>query len=845
MSSQDSLPSSRPSLSDPPSQDAIALFDLHLKFLTDSYLSFFQERRRIEETYVESLLRLHRKVKTVDLILDDPSRGGDLNTTRAAWAEIRDNIAREADTRVAFLGTLTTDVVSPLMALKETQDRIRKRVKEDLKEAVNTHTDYSENVLPRLKRNYLKKCQDAEDYRTAAAAVASQQATGSFDPTTGSSAIKPNPNISARPIVTAPQPLRPLDRRPSVGAPSSHARSPSTSTALQDAFHQGKKGLNQLITLLDKGGNMKDLSGRSDNALRSVRAKREAEESDKEYRKGVHWLETLRLRRVKILESGYNSLESFVREAAEIVKASLVRYTDNMVATSTTQIQIAEHGRRIVEKISSEKDSALIGTNIPRMLLAAVPKPVYYYNYNVGECKDLIFGVSLVDYATARNLTEGEVPKIVRVCIKEIERRGLEAEGIYRVSGRHASVQELQHKVERNETSFMFNYAIDDVYAVASLLKLYLRELPEPLFKFPLQERIQHTEELDEHKANDFQLLRSKIRRLPPVHQATLKMIVEHLMRVASNSEKNKMDAKNLAIVFGAVIFGEDEMPKGGDLLSVQSWRDTLAEDLIMHAQTLFSSSGSPPLPSAQLVGESTLMVPHGPSHTKVPKIGPPPSPKRSPPLSRSPSLPPRPPPPFSGSRSPEDFTPQLPPHPPSSIHPSLRTGPMSALPSRQSLPVQPRTIESQMPPPLTAPLRARSRSREGRYAPRTTPRQREMSPDQTVQSKETRLTPRTTPQLPPRALLPDDFTGTEMKIFTEAGSPNERPNGQERTPDGRGDVPPLASSTLIVNSVKSSSRESILTSDLDTLPKSPVAVQSVVPGVEAATSTEYPHSPF
>jgi len=66
-------------------------------------------------------------------------------------------------------------------------------------------------------------------------------------------------------------------------------------------------------------------------------------------------------------------------------------------------------------------------------------------------------------------------------------------------------------------------------------------------------------------------LLRSKMRRLPPVHQATLKAIVEHLARVAARSDKNKMDAKNLAIVFGSVIFGEDEMPKGGDLLSVQT----------------------------------------------------------------------------------------------------------------------------------------------------------------------------------------------------------------------------------------------------------------------------------
>lgn len=68
-------------------------------------------------------------------------------------------------------------------------------------------------------------------------------------------------------------------------------------------------------------------------------------------------------------------------------------------------------------------------------------------------------------------------------------------------------------------------------------------------------------------------LLKSKIRRLPSVHQATLKAVVEHLSRVDARSEKNKMDAKNLAIVFGGVIFGEDEIPKGGDLLSVQTWK--------------------------------------------------------------------------------------------------------------------------------------------------------------------------------------------------------------------------------------------------------------------------------
>jgi hypothetical protein len=75
--------------------------------------------------------------------------------------------------------------------------------------------------------------------------------------------------------------------------------------------------------------------------------------SDKEYRKAVHWLETLRLRRTKILEGGYKvghsqfskkwlaplpmihqSLEMFVEDAATLVKKAFEKYTDNMTYVS-------------------------------------------------------------------------------------------------------------------------------------------------------------------------------------------------------------------------------------------------------------------------------------------------------------------------------------------------------------------------------------------------------------------------------------------------------------------------------------------------------------------------------
>lgn len=611
---------------------------------------------------MESLRRLHRKIKSVDAFLDDK---GDLSTIRSAWAEVVENVDREAQTRQALCATLTSDIIVPLTSLKDTQERTRKRIKEDLKDSGAAYNEYAEVMLPKLKNRYTKKYSEVEEQKRAAASVPviSTLPSPALNPDQYTS-NKSNSSIPSRPTVTSPQPLRALDRRPSGSVPTGRNRSPSSSTAFSDLAHQGKKQLNQLIGFLDKGGSVKDsLGARENQAVRTVRAKREAEEADRDYRKGVHWLETLRLRRTKILESGYKSLEMFVEEVSISMKRILEKYADNMTATSSTQTQLSSHMRTIVDRISPEKDIAKLNVNIPRSLASAIPDPILYEHGLVGECNDLIFGFSLVDYATAKGLPEGAVPKIIRICIDEIDNRGLESEGIYRVSGRHAVVQSLQHEIERDESAFQFSIK-DDIYAVASLLKLYLRELPEPVFRFSLQDRIQHTEDREEHLSNNFMLLRSKIRRLPPVHQATLKAIVEHLARVVSRSEKNKMDPKNLAIVFGGVIFGEDEMPKGGDLLSVQTIKDTVMDDLIIHAHLLYDhdiGQNSPPLPPTP-AGEPIPQVTYGSKSTKVARVPPAECPSQT---------------------VPQDFTPRLPARPNNSIHPSARINSGSPTKSR------------------------------------------------------------------------------------------------------------------------------------------------------------------
>jgi hypothetical protein len=102
---------------------------------------------------------LHRQTRALDNLIDDRSEP---TTLRQAWREVRDNLEREAETRTAFLNSLRVDIVPALTTLKETQERTRKRIKEDLKDSMNAHLDYQENVLPKLKKAYLKRSQDVD-----------------------------------------------------------------------------------------------------------------------------------------------------------------------------------------------------------------------------------------------------------------------------------------------------------------------------------------------------------------------------------------------------------------------------------------------------------------------------------------------------------------------------------------------------------------------------------------------------------------------------------------------------------------------------------------------------------
>ncbi|CAL8279027.1 unnamed protein product [Merluccius merluccius] len=141
-------------------------------------------------------------------------------------------------------------------------------------------------------------------------------------------------------------------------------------------------------------------------------------------------------------------------------------------------------------------------------------------------------------------------PMLVEQCVDFIRQRGLREEGLFRLPGQANLVKELQDAFDCGEKPSFDRDT--DVHTVASLLKLYLRELPEPVVPFSLYDDfLACTKLLSKDDATGVAELRKLVQRLPPVNYNLLTYICRFLDEVQSYSGVNKMSVQNLATVFG------------------------------------------------------------------------------------------------------------------------------------------------------------------------------------------------------------------------------------------------------------------------------------------------------
>uniref|UniRef100_A0A8C7X2U5 Rho GTPase-activating protein 29 n=1 Tax=Oryzias sinensis TaxID=183150 RepID=A0A8C7X2U5_9TELE len=226
-----------------------------------------------------------------------------------------------------------------------------------------------------------------------------------------------------------------------------------------------------------------------------------------------------------------------------------------------------------------------------------------------------LFGI---DFSQAAKNSPDGIPFIIRKCTSEIENRALNIKGIYRVNGAKSRVEKLCQAFENGkhlvELSELYPHDISNV------LKLYLRQLPEPLILFRyyndfigLAKESQSiiVEDLEALRLNTNPVIPAQVsvdlnrvlfkmkdllRHLPPAHYKTLQFLIEHLHRVTECSEENKMTASNLGIIFGPTLLKPRQADADVSLSSLVDYpyQALIVELLIRHYQMVFDAPLSP-----------------------------------------------------------------------------------------------------------------------------------------------------------------------------------------------------------------------------------------------------------
>lgn len=138
------------------------------------------------------------------------------------------------------------------------------------------------------------------------------------------------------------------------------------------------------------------------------------------------------------------------------------------------------------------------------------------------------------------------IPKFVQLCVQAIEFKDLTADGIYRACGNLSNVQKLRFEI--NQDRYQGLWKEDDVHVLTGLLKMFFRDMKEPLFPcdrfeslmkfigksvksqfiFSFNHHLLAAIQNKETKLNSFRTL---VRGLPDPNYQTLKFILAHLLR--------------------------------------------------------------------------------------------------------------------------------------------------------------------------------------------------------------------------------------------------------------------------------------------------------------------------
>lgn len=164
-----------------------------------------------------------------------------------------------------------------------------------------------------------------------------------------------------------------------------------------------------------------------------------------------------------------------------------------------------------------------------------------------GIYKERVFSCDLSEHLLN---SQQDIPLVLKHCAEFIENFGI-VDGIYRLSGITSTIQKLRRAFDEERVPELTGPEFrHDIHAISSLLKMYFRELPNPLCTYQLyDEFVEAIQEKTENAEQRLILIKKVVQKLPPPHYRTLKYLSMHLYKISRYSESTGMTERNIAIV--------------------------------------------------------------------------------------------------------------------------------------------------------------------------------------------------------------------------------------------------------------------------------------------------------